>query len=98
MRQHWTRDDIANGIDAWNVRGIMCIDFDLIAIVQRNPDLFHAKALSIRAATDGEQHNISRKCFLRTTCGRFHRQRDTTLSRVGADHLHAETKLDSLLL
>src|SRR6202011_1952444 len=59
VRQHWTRNHIANGVNAFDVSPKMFIDFNSFSLVERHSNFLCAQALRVRAASDGNQNLIS---------------------------------------
>ena len=76
----------------------MRVHLDPLAVVQFHPGRFQAQALGIRAAADGQQHDVRGDRLRRAALHRLHRQGDAGFGGRRAGHLRAEAEFDPLLL
>ena len=58
VRQHRAGDDVADRVNAFDVRAEMLVHFDAAAIVERDAELFSEDSLGEGAAPDGDEHFV----------------------------------------
>ena len=61
VREHRARDDVADGVDAWQIRAEMRVDLDAPLIIERKPERFGRDASEIWFTTDGHEHLVGRE-------------------------------------
>ena len=59
--EHRAGDHVADGVDAWDIGGVMPIDADAAAIIARDADGIEAEAFGIGHTPDRDQRGIDRK-------------------------------------
>src|SRR4051812_8518281 len=58
MREHRARNDVADSVNAFNLRAKMLVHFDPLPIVEFHPDLLRTDSFREGAPSDGNQHFV----------------------------------------
>ena len=98
VRQHWTPDHVADGMNARDIGLVMVIDFDPALGISRHTGLVKTKSVRIRNTSHRHQHHVGLERFNRTARRRFGRQHHLALGFAGARHLGRQLEGEALFL
>ena len=98
MREHGTRDHIADRPDARHVCCVIMIDGDAAALVALDAHRVEPKPVGVRHAADRHQHHIRFDNFRRTAFGRLNLCFQAFAGGVDRGHLRRQLERHALFL
>ena len=93
--KHRTRDDVTNGVNAWEVSAEMVVDDNAAALIEFEASFRGTETLSVRLTTNGDEDLVGWE-FKRLTIA-FCRKGHATSAFLDAGYLSTELELDALL-
>src|SRR6185437_5073971 len=97
VRQHRPGDDVADGIDAFDIGGEAAIDGDAPLVVDGDADRLEPEPFGIGTPPDGDQRDVTGDLVARAALRRLERERHSVLAALRRRHLGAKPEGEALL-